>query len=157
MTFQQLIDKAGNVSRGTRFNGVVYCDKDGKPDETRRFLTWEDWVEFHDKQDSQREEVLPRAIGKFVREQVAPLRERIEQLEQTLGEFGYRGVWQEGIVYRAGNFVTLGGSLWHCNVEQTTLRPTTDNSDWSLAVKRGRDGKAEPRRPPTAPRTMSVG
>ena len=103
------------------------------------------------------------AIAQFVKEQIAkastPLKERIEQLEQTLGEFGYRGTWNEGIVYYAGNFVTLGGSLWHCNASETTSRPTTDNPDWSLAVKRGRDGKAayvnghsvEPRRP-TAPR-----
>jgi hypothetical protein len=69
-----------------------------------------DWIAWHDKKDG----ALTKAIAQFVREQLAPLRERIEQLEQTLGEFGYRGMFHEGIVYRAGNFVTLGGSLWHC-------------------------------------------
>ena len=135
--------------------GVVYLDKNGKEDDSRRFMTWEEWVEFHDKREGEivdeMRHVLPCEVGKFVREQLAPLKERIEQLEQTLGEFGYRGMWQEGIVYRAGNFVTLGGSLWHCNAEATTSRPSTDNPDYSLAVKRGRDGKsAEPRKPTQA-------
>jgi hypothetical protein len=52
-----------------------------------------DWIAWHDKKDG----ALTKAIAQFV-----------------LGEFGYRGMFHEGIVYRAGNFVTLGGSLWHC-------------------------------------------
>jgi hypothetical protein len=143
--------------------GIVYCDANGKPDETRRFLNWEDWVEWHDQRDREHDEAefkaLTRAVGQFFKEQIAkatePLLERISALEATLGEFGYRGTWQEGIVYRAGNFVTLSGSMWACNATETTSRPTTDNSDWSLAVKRGRDGKsAEPRRL-TAARTLT--
>jgi hypothetical protein len=130
--------------------GVVYLDDSGKEDDTRRFLTWEDWVEWHDREvhghgkagPNDREMTMLKHLGVYVREQLAPLKERIEQLEQTLQEFGYRGTWQEGIVYRAGNFVTLGGSLWHCNANETTSRPNTESSGWSLAVKRGRDGRS---------------
>jgi hypothetical protein len=98
-----------------------------------------------------------RATRIFIDEQIAkactPLKERIAILEDTLVEFGFKGQWAEGIVYRSGNFVTLGGSLWHCDVQVTTNRPTTDCKDWSLAVKRGRDAPKEPRRP-TAPRMV---
>jgi hypothetical protein len=61
----------------------------------------------------------------------------------------YRGVWKEGEEYTWGDFVTLGGSLWHCNYEPlyaegptptTKAKPGT-SEDWTLAVKRGRDGK----------------
>jgi hypothetical protein len=55
----------------------------------------------------------------------------------------YRGVWQEADAYTMGDFVTLGGSLWHCNVAEdklTKAKPGT-GEDWTLAVKRGRDGK----------------
>jgi hypothetical protein len=53
----------------------------------------------------------------------------------------YRGVWDESQTYDLGDFVTLGGSLWHCNAQTfTNLKPGTDDV-WTLAVKRGRDGK----------------
>jgi hypothetical protein len=55
----------------------------------------------------------------------------------------YRGVWNEAEAYTMGDFVTLGGSLWHCNVPEdklTKAKPGT-GEDWTLAVKRGRDGK----------------
>ena len=98
------------------------------------------------------------ATAQFIKEQIekacAPLKERIAVLEDTLIEFGFKGQWAEGIVYRSGNFVSLGGSLWHCDVQVTTNRPTTDCKDWSLAVKRGRDApRSEPHKP-TAPRMV---
>lgn len=51
----------------------------------------------------------------------------------------YRGVWKEG-EYELGDFVTMAGSLWHCDVAKTQTKPGT-SEDWTLAVKRGRDGK----------------
>jgi hypothetical protein len=56
----------------------------------------------------------------------------------------YRGVYQAGRVYEEGDVVTWAGSLWHCN-EPTDTKPegdTTGNGGaWTLAAKRGRDGK----------------
>lgn len=49
----------------------------------------------------------------------------------------YRGVYQDG-EYQAGDLVTWGGSLWHAD-KATCDKPGTD--DWTLAAKRGRDGK----------------
>jgi hypothetical protein len=50
----------------------------------------------------------------------------------------YRSVFKEGEQYEAGDMVTWGGSLWHCD-KATTAKPGTD--DWTLACKKGRDGK----------------
>lgn len=67
-------------------------------------------------------------------------------VEQRITEFlkdwpkpEYRDVWKDGETYERGNFVTWGGSLFHCNESGTKSKPGTDGS-WTLAVKRGRDG-----------------
>ncbi len=51
-----------------------------------------------------------------------------------------RGVWKEG-AYTKGDGVSLGGEFWIAR-RDTKLRPVYGpNSDWRLAVKKGRDGK----------------
>lgn len=52
----------------------------------------------------------------------------------------YRGVYREG-VYQKGDTVTFGGSLWHSNKDGNTEKPDTGTGAWTLAAKRGRDGK----------------
>jgi hypothetical protein len=52
----------------------------------------------------------------------------------------YRGVYRPEDLYEKGDAVTLAGSLWHCNKDGTASKPG-DDADWTLAVKRGRDGK----------------
>lgn len=52
----------------------------------------------------------------------------------------YRGVFSEGEEYVEGDMVTFGGSLWHAN-EATSLKPGEGAKAWTLAAKRGRDGK----------------
>lgn len=51
----------------------------------------------------------------------------------------YCGAWKQGTYY-PGMFVTWSGSLWHCN-QQTDTKPGDGNPAWTLAVKKGRDGK----------------
>ena len=52
----------------------------------------------------------------------------------------YRGVFSPGD-YVPGDTVTWGGSLWHCD-EPTTDKPgEVGSKGWTLAAKRGRDGK----------------
>lgn len=51
----------------------------------------------------------------------------------------YKGVYRPEESYVPGNTATFGGSLWHCNVP-TKAKPGT-NDDWTLAVKKGRDGR----------------
>ena len=55
----------------------------------------------------------------------------------------YRGVFKSGDEYLPGDTVTWGGSLWHCD-EQTQDKPGEAGSKgWTLAAKRGRDGRGK--------------
>lgn len=52
----------------------------------------------------------------------------------------YRGIWTDG-EFAHGDTVTFGGSLWHCD-EPTRDKPGAPGSKgWTLAAKKGRDGK----------------
>ncbi|MHC0464588.1 phage gp6-like head-tail connector protein [Kosakonia cowanii] len=53
----------------------------------------------------------------------------------------YQGVFKSGQGYLPGDTVTWGGSLWHCD-EPTQDKPgETGSKGWTLATKRGRDGR----------------
>ena len=52
----------------------------------------------------------------------------------------YRGVFCEQ-TYHQGDTVTWAGSLWHCNKSGTPAKPGDGSPDWTLAVKKGRDGR----------------
>lgn len=52
----------------------------------------------------------------------------------------YRGMFKEGRSYQKGDTVTWGGSLWHCDAD-TDEKPDGPQKHWTLAAKRGRDGK----------------
>ena len=82
---------------------------------------------------------LMPAIGKFVESRMAPLRQRIAELEAKTENFRYVGVYETGNDYHAGNFVTHSGSLWHCQAD-TSSTPGTD-ATWTLCVKRGKNGR----------------
>ena len=79
-------------------------------------------------------------IARFVESRVHPLRQKIAELEDRQREFCYRGVWAVGS-YKAGNFVTHDGSLWHCDADNTNSKPGTDESGWTLCCKRGKDAR----------------
>ena len=69
----------------------------------------------------------------------AELSKRVNALE-TRQAFHYRGIWDQAQHYDRGDFCTDKGSLFHCNRPATRQRPG-EGSDWTLAVKRGRDGR----------------
>jgi hypothetical protein len=79
--------------------------------------------------------VIRRAIERAI----APLEARIAELEAR-PTLKYCGVWQSGTKYEAGACCTHQGSLWVCKAA-TITRPGDALSQWTLAVKRGRDGK----------------
>lgn len=85
---------------------------------------------------------LAPAIREFVEEAVDPLEDRIAELEAR-PTIRYCGAWESGEEYTPGNMVTFSGSLWHCNAD-TAQKPGT-GADWTLAAKRGRDGRDVPR------------
>ncbi|MFP3549746.1 hypothetical protein SB861_03390 [Paraburkholderia sp. SIMBA_049] len=71
----------------------------------------------------------------------------LERFTCSLPVLIYRGVYEYGRHYDAGDVVTFGGSLWHCN-SATGAKPDERVDEaikpWTLAVKRGRDGKDTP-------------
>lgn len=56
----------------------------------------------------------------------------------------YRGVFKDGGAYLPGDMVTWAGSLWHCDAE-TSDKPGEGAKSWTLAAKKGRDGKDAPK------------
>jgi len=79
-------------------------------------------------------------FGAAVREltaTIADLKDRLKAVEDS--PMVYDGPHEIGKTYSKGTFVTRDGSLWHCN-EKTNAQPG-DGRAWTLAVKRGKDGK----------------
>jgi integrin beta 3 len=64
----------------------------------------------------------------------------VRRFEVCLPAMVYRGVFDTGGAYLPGDVVTFGGSAWVCN-RPTAARPGEAEAAWTLAVKRGRDGK----------------
>jgi hypothetical protein len=62
-------------------------------------------------------------------------------VEHQLDTMIYKQVFKEGETYQPGDTVSFGGGLWHCDAE-TTSRPGDDAKEWTLAVRRGREGKS---------------
>lgn len=91
---------------------------------------------------------LFKAIGKVIGENRRELEQRIIKLEEAMKEFTFKGTWTEGAQYKRGNFVSMGGSIYHCE-HDTASRPGSDNN-WTIAVKSGRDGR-DGRDAPTTP------
>jgi hypothetical protein len=53
----------------------------------------------------------------------------------------YHGVFVPGKTYEKGDCVTYDGSVWHCDADMTPARPGNGVADWTLAVKRGQNGR----------------
>lgn len=82
--------------------------------------------------------------SKQVAEAMASNTRAMTQLEKRVAELEamplqYDGPHESGKVYERGTFVTHDGSVWHAN-RRTDSRPG-DGSAWTLAVKRGKDGR----------------
>jgi hypothetical protein len=109
-----------------------------------------------------RPEALAESLAATIKALVEPLAARVTELEARapvpgpegpMGPAGpaglngkdgaqgltYCGVHVAGKTYDAGTIVTAGGSAFHCERE-TTATPGSSH-DWTLMVKRGRDGK----------------
>lgn len=126
-----LLDRSGSLvltltDGSTRDLGPV-IGKDGAPGKDGR-----DGFSLDDFDLEKKDERT--VILKFVRGDVA------EAYEMHFPVLIYRGVFREGDAYERGDTVTWGGSLWHCDAD-TTDKPDGQQKHWTLAAKRGRDGK----------------
>jgi hypothetical protein len=64
----------------------------------------------------------------------------VKEFEFSIPVAIYRGVFKDGESYKQGDTVTWGGHLYHCDTD-TTDKPDGEQRCWTLAVRRGRDGK----------------
>lgn len=86
--------------------------------------------------------VLAKAIGTALGDMRREMEtEFAKKLDDAVKEFAFKGQWSEGVQYRKGNFVSMGGQLFHCDYDCKDARPGNDSINWSLAVKSGRDGR----------------
>lgn len=70
----------------------------------------------------------------------------------------YKGVYSpDGDGYAAHDTVTWAGSLWHCNKSGTIAKPGDGSPDWTLAVKKGRDGREVVTVPKAAVQPVRIG
>lgn len=69
--------------------------------------------------------------------------ERVKEFEAVLPVIIDRGVYSPGKSYERGDAVSFGGALWICQIEKSANKPGS-NTDWRLAVKKGRDGRDSP-------------
>jgi hypothetical protein len=77
------------------------------------------------------------AVKGYVDRSFAAFEKRVAAIEQR-GAFRYAGTYEAERQYSPGEFVTHDGSMWHC--ERSTKQKPGTCADWTLAVKRGRDG-----------------
>jgi len=63
-----------------------------------------------------------------------------EQKEYSLPVMMYRGVYKNSESYEAGDVVTCGGSMFHCNKDDPEGSPG-NSDDWQQCVKKGRDSR----------------
>lgn len=66
--------------------------------------------------------------------------ERTEHVHLTFPVVLDKGFWKPGTPAEAGDGMTFGGSYWIAQ-KDTDTQPATDNPDWRLAVKKGRDAR----------------
>lgn len=90
-----------------------------------------------------------RVIGEEIEKAVAPLRERIAELEKRGVE--YCGVYQRAASYRRGSIVTFDNAMHVAVVDVLPNQQPLQCSSWQLCLKGTQD-----RRQPTAPRTQGL-
>lgn len=91
--------------------------------------------------ERQMDEAVALAVAKVLPDALtAAVHEAVTKALSDYRLMTYKGVWDQLCAYEPGHTVTWAGSLWHCN-EATTEKPGEGSKHWTLAAKRGRDGK----------------
>ena len=139
----------GILRDGTTVDLGEYVGKDGAPGERGK-----------DGRDGVSYDGIEEAIedgGRFLVRRHKLNGEVVSEQRFLMGTMIYRGVFKEGQTYTRGDTVTWGGSLWHCDADGTDDKPDGVTKSWTLASKRGRDGKDGATKPPTKPGPVKVG
>jgi hypothetical protein len=86
-------------------------------------------------------EFLVEVFVEFTAVKIKSLVDRIVKLEaRPDSSLKYLGVYRQDATYSEGSLVTRDGSIFHAN-KTTREAPGDGCMDWTLAVKRGRDGR----------------
>ena len=105
------------------------------------------------------EKLFLQTVGRFVAQRIGerllPLQAQVDQLtaevrdlksqvrELEEGGIKYCGVYQRAAVYKRGDCVSYGGSMWCAIADvQPTELPPGKSDHWQLSVKHGRDADA---------------
>jgi hypothetical protein len=75
--------------------------------------------------------------------------ERVKGFSFALPVMLFRGVFEESKSYERADVVQFGGHLYTAKCD-TSMRPSEVGGDWTLVVRRGRDGKQGPQGAPGA-------
>ena len=68
------------------------------------------------------DDVLAEAIGKSIGMMARESELRFAaKLEETTKEFAYKGQWADGGQYKRGNFVSMGGQVYHANADTSRV------------------------------------
>jgi hypothetical protein len=105
-----------------------------------------------DQGDNAQTRMMLKTIGKFVSDQLKPLRKEIADLKARLEEIekrgiDYRGAYQRSNEYRRGSMVTHDHSVWAC-IEDAAVNesPGSHPSRWQMCLR----GDGREQRLPTA-------
>ncbi len=96
--------------------------------------------------ERQMDEAVALALAKALPAAVdAAVGETITKMLEANPILTFKGVYKAGIEYAAGQVVQYGGDMYHCNTA-TSEKPdahfgTGKPGAWTLAVKKGRDGR----------------
>ena len=104
--------------------------------------------------------IITRSLGAVLRPILAQIHERLTALESGTSSgtrsvdlemrlraledrptMLYKGIWLEGTTYAPGSVVTDNGSMWHANISTRSEPGKGHSRDWTLCVKRGREGR----------------
>jgi hypothetical protein len=78
------------------------------------------------------------AVKAYIDSALGDFEKRLAALEAH--PFKYLGAWESSKAYGKNTLVTLDGCIWIAR-EDTVQRPGDGSNSWTLAVKKGRDGK----------------
>jgi hypothetical protein len=93
-----------------------------------------------DRSDNAQTKMMLQTIGRFIGDQLKPLRKEIADLKAQIEELkkrgvSYKGIYQKSCDYAVGDLVSYDHSVWCCiQVAQAGESPGAFPSQWQMAL-----------------------
>jgi hypothetical protein len=113
----------------------------GEPDLHRVIHSLHLQLSEKDRSDNAQIKMMLQTIGRFIGDQLKPLRKQIEELKAQVEELkrkgvSYKGAYQKSCQYAVGDLVSYDHSVWCCiNVAQAGESPGAFPSQWQMALR----------------------